>query len=49
MLSESDAKQWRPDRFTLSKTNNRSGFMIIISNQPLENVALLLKLCSEGN
>ncbi len=51
MSYSSKGKQWLPARFTTGGgggLEDASPFVVIISNQPLENRSLLLELCRKG-
>lgn len=54
MSTLSSVKKWHPARFTLRQDdsldpeNPESPYLVIISNQPLENKSLLLEICSRG-
>lgn len=51
MSDSSLGKQWLPARFTIGDDggmNDANPFVVIISNQPLENQTLLLELCRKG-
>ena len=50
MSSSSAIKEWHPARFTIGAGDDlksQAPYIVIISNQPVENRRLLLKLCSK--
>ncbi len=51
MSSNKSVKEWHPARFTIGDDglDQPTPFIVIISNQPLENKELLLKLCEKGD